>query len=220
MSVLLLSLAVAGCGKPSHDAPADAAADQSHHAADTAPDSTSEVAVAGPLDKSFSWDPRSQPRDWKYIVLHHTATEVGSVESIHAEHLRRRDADGNPWRGIGYHFVIGNGHGMPDGKIESTFRWREQDVGAHAGTKTHNEAGIGVCLVGDFDRAPPTDAQEEALREILAALQGEFHIPDDRVLRHSHLKATLCPGRFLEWDGEKRKLQHDDSPSSVVSAEE
>ena len=62
-------------------------------------------------------------RDWDYIVLHHTASESGSVASIHEEHLRRKDKNGNAWLGIGYHFVIGNGSGMDDGEIEPTFRF-------------------------------------------------------------------------------------------------
>src|SRR5262245_20642940 len=64
------------------------------------------------------WKPTAKPRDWKYVVVHHTATESGSVESIHESHLKNKDKNGNPWLGIGYHFVIGNGAGMPDGMIE------------------------------------------------------------------------------------------------------
>ncbi|MEZ6045526.1 MAG: hypothetical protein R3C11_08100 [Planctomycetaceae bacterium] len=69
------------------------------------------------------WKPNVAERDWKWIVIHHTATDKGSVESIHETHLKRRDKNGNPWlSGIGYHFVIGNGQGMEDGDIEPTFR--------------------------------------------------------------------------------------------------
>ena len=48
--------------------------------------------------------------------------------------------------GLAYHFVIGNGDGMPDGEIEPTFRWREQIQGAHAGAGEYNEQGIGIAL--------------------------------------------------------------------------
>ncbi|MGV2334518.1 MAG UNVERIFIED_CONTAM: hypothetical protein LVR18_10525 [Planctomycetaceae bacterium] len=33
---------------------------------------------------------------WKFVVLHHSGTESGSVQTIHAQHIRRRDSAGNP----------------------------------------------------------------------------------------------------------------------------
>ena len=105
------------------------------------------------------WKPSVPPRNWTWIVIHHTASSHGSVESIHAAHLQRRDRNGNPWRGIGYHFVIGNGNGMEDGEIEPTFRWRQQLPGAHAGEDEHNQHGIGIALVGNFELGPPTPAK-------------------------------------------------------------
>ena len=83
----------------------------------------------------------------------------------------RKDAQGNPWLGIGYHFVIGNGRGMEDGQVEPTFRWKQQLAGAHAGQRRHNESGIGICLIGNFDEAPPTAKQLSALKELLAGAQ-------------------------------------------------
>src|SRR5262245_42564196 len=47
------------------------------------------------------WRPSGKARNWKYIVIHHTASEKGSVESIHEEHLKKKDANGNAWLGIG-----------------------------------------------------------------------------------------------------------------------
>src|SRR5262245_58451468 len=69
------------------------------------------VTAAGPKLGSNPWKPTTKTRDWKYIVVHHTATESGSVDTIHESHLKNKDKNGNPWLGIGYHFVIGNGSG-------------------------------------------------------------------------------------------------------------
>ena len=55
------------------------------------------TAVAG---FPASWQPAKPLRKWKSIVLHHTATEAGSVKSIHAAH-RKRITNGKPWLGIG-----------------------------------------------------------------------------------------------------------------------
>ncbi len=139
-------------------------------------------------------------REWKYIVLHHTATETGSVESIDAAHKLRKDANGNPWRGIGYHFLIGNGHGMKDGEVAATFRWKDQTDGAHAGNAQYNTQGIGICLVGNIDDEPPTPAQMKSLRDLMTTLRMECRIGSEGIVRHTDIKATACPGKRFPWD--------------------
>ena len=139
-------------------------------------------------------------REWKFIVLHHSATETGSVESIDAAHKLRKDADGNRWRGIGYHFLIGNGHGMPDGVLAATFRWQEQSDGAHAGNSQYNTQGVGICLVGNFEEAAPTPAQLATLRDLMQTLREECSIGNEGIVRHTDIKATACPGKHFPWD--------------------
>lgn len=143
---------------------------------------------------------QAESRDWKYIVLHHSATESGNVDSIDREHRKRRDQSGNPWLGIAYHFVIGNGEGMADGHIEPTFRWTQQLHGAHAGEADYNEHGIGICLIGNFDEHPPTARQMASTTRLIRALHREFHIAPDHMLPHHELKATACPGRHFPWE--------------------
>ena len=137
------------------------------------------------------WEPDVPARQWNSIVIHHTATDQGSVESIHETHLAKK------WLGIGYHFVIGNGNGMPDGAIEPTFRWREQLHGAHAGSEEYNEHGVGVCLIGNFEEQPPTPHQLAAVKRLVATLKREYRIPADQVVGHSEVKATACPGKLF-----------------------
>jgi N-acetyl-anhydromuramyl-L-alanine amidase AmpD len=136
-------------------------------------------------------------REWRYIVIHHTATNRGSVESIHETHLRRKDRNGNPWMGIGYHFVIGNGNGMEDGAVEPTFRWREQLHGAHAGDNEYNQHGIGIALVGNFEEVPPSANQLDAVKQLVAFLTNEYNIPADRIVGHDEVKTTACPGQYF-----------------------
>ena len=143
------------------------------------------------------WQPQTAMHDWKYIVLHHTASNSGSVDSIDRTHRERTDADGNHWRGIGYHFVIGNGVGMGDGEVQPTFRWMEQSAGAHAGDLEYNTFGIGICLVGNFEEHPPTPAQLAAVKQLVALLKDVLDIDSSAVLRHGDVKATECPGRLF-----------------------
>jgi len=154
-----------------------------------------------PRPGSNPWRPAVAAREWQYVVVHHTATGAGSVDSINASHLKNKDKNGNPWLGIGYHFVIGNGDGMTDGAIEPTFRWRTQIQGAHAGSanKDYNERGIGVCLVGNFEKTPPTPAQKRSVKLLVATLRNEYRIPIANVVGHKDIRAsaTECPGKYF-----------------------
>lgn len=150
-----------------------------------------------PITANNPWKPTAELREWDYIVLHHTASDSGSVASIHEEHLKRKDKNGNSWLGIGYHFVIGNGNGMGDGDIEPTFRWRQQLQGAHAGVANYNQHGIGIVLIGNFEESSPTDAQAEAVKQLVRVLKREYHIASSKIIGHSDVKATECPGKLF-----------------------
>ncbi len=54
---------------------------------------------------------------WRYIVIHHSATPSGNARSFDRMHR------GKGWDGVAYHFVIDNGKGGPDGRLEVTHRW-------------------------------------------------------------------------------------------------
>ena len=150
-----------------------------------------------PNPPQTDFPPEAPFEPWKFLVLHHSGTRTGSVQSIHAQHIRRRDSSGNPWKGIGYHFVIGNGHGMQDGVVEPTFRWKQQMHGAHAGNALYNSRGIGICLIGNFENAPPTPAQLSALQELLTLLCSRCQIDPRDIVGHSTFRRTACPGRLF-----------------------
>lgn len=145
------------------------------------------------------WKPSAPERAWKFIVLHHTAADKGDVESIHQTHLARKDGNGKPWLGIGYHFVIGNGQGMPNGEIEPTFRWRQQLQGAHAGASDpkYNQNGIGIVLIGNFEKSPPTRPQVVAVRKLVRYLTKTYHLPSQNIIGHRDIRATECPGKLF-----------------------
>lgn len=165
--------------------------------------SAAQQSVAGESNQSltgnsgFAWDVDVPERPWEFVVIHHSATTSGSVESIHREHRRRKDGNGKPWLGIGYHFVIGNGNGMEDGEISSSFRWKEQIHGAHCGSLRHNGRGIGICLIGNFEDSKPTEAQRASVTRLIRMLTDRYNIPRSRVLGHQQVRATECPGRHF-----------------------
>ncbi len=202
-TILLGGLMLVGCARSSVVPPPTAAMSPPNpyvgNLRPTAPPAAAISAVPRPGNNP--WRPTVAARQWQYVVMHHTATGAGSVDSINASHIKNKDKNGNPWLGIGYHFVIGNGDGMTDGAIEPTFRWRTQIQGAHAGSanKDYNERGIGVCLVGNFEKTPPTAAQKRSVKLLVSTLRNEYHIPVANVVGHKDIRAsaTECPGKFF-----------------------
>ncbi|HEX2972517.1 MAG TPA: peptidoglycan recognition family protein [Tepidisphaeraceae bacterium] len=149
-------------------------------------------AVMPPVGKSKEWAVAGPVRGWKWIVIHHSDTESGSAAAFDRYHRQVRH-----WEGLGYHFVIDNGHGGADGRVEVGPRWTQQKQGAHAGVEAYNEYGIGICLVGDFNSERPTAAQTASLVRLVAYLMRTYHIPADHVIGHHDVKRTDCPGRNL-----------------------
>jgi hypothetical protein len=152
-----------------------------------------------PGEGEAAWRPLCDERPWRWIVLHHSASEVGSAAIFDREHRARG------WDGLGYHFVIDNGQGAPDGQIEVGPRWWQQKWGAHTGStpdNAYNNYGIGICLVGDFSRQSPTQAQLRSLQTLLAYLMDRYRIDASCVIGHRDAPNanTECPGdRFYDY---------------------
>jgi len=144
-------------------------------------------------DIPVSWIPPVAPRPWKWIVIHHTATSFGNAAIVTRWHLARGFDE------MGYHFLIDNGNGGPDGRVEVGTRWPKQKWGAHTKTPDNqfNNYGIGICLVGNFDITHPTPAQLHSLTRLVAYLMLTYHISPDHVLGHNNCKPTDCPGRYM-----------------------
>jgi hypothetical protein len=133
---------------------------------------------------------------WECIIIHHSDSANGSAASFDAWHRQRG------WDELGYHFVIDNGSGGPDGRVEVGSRWNTQKHGAHCKVpgNYYNEHGIGICLVGDFERSRPTAKQVESMRKLLAFLMSQTHVPASHVLGHREANGnqTRCPGRYMD----------------------
>ena len=138
----------------------------------------------------------SGARTWKYIVIHHSASDAGNAAVFDAAHRARG------WDELGYHFVIDNGRGGSDGSVEVGSRWRSQKWGAHTGGTPDNEYnnhGIGICLVGDFSDHLPSAAQLASLRQLVVYLMRTYDIPESNIIGHRDAPdaTTACPGDAL-----------------------
>lgn len=142
---------------------------------------------------------------WTSIVVHHSGSTVGSAQTIEAQHL------GMNLKGLGYHFVIGNGRGAPDGQIHVGYRWLDQLPGAHVGgpnAEALNRESIGICLVGNGDRAEFTPAQVQRVVELVSSLAAELNIPAERIYLHSDVAPTSDPGRNFPVAAFREQIAH------------
>ena len=140
---------------------------------------------------------------WTCIVIHHSASDNGTPQAIDQAHRQRG------WDELGYHFVIGNGVGYPDGQVYVGSRWGKQKHGAHCKVpgNYYNEHGIGICLIGNLEDHPPTDAQMVALSHLITFLEGQCGFDYDRVLTHGGITGkTLCPGRYFSMNDMYRRI--------------
>jgi LysM repeat protein len=130
---------------------------------------------------------------WRYVVGHHSAIQRGNASIYDRNHREQRRMA----HGLAYHFVIGNGIDSGDGEIEIGSRWRQQLHGGHVRRHEVNETGIGICLVGNFERVQPTRRQLEAFTELVQYLRGEVASRPTQFAVHREIDRahTLCPGR-------------------------
>jgi len=122
-----------------------------------------------PMDEVFDTPAEFREDRWRYIYIHHSKAASGN-------------APGN----MGDHFLIGNGNGCEDGRIHIGPLWEQQQPAHPQGAEVGSDC-ISICLVGDFDRRPPTDRQMQRLSRLVAAIQARCRISN------SQLRLTVNP---------------------------
>jgi hypothetical protein len=127
------------------------------------------------------------------VVIHHSGTDTGSARGMDAYHHKERHME----NGLAYHFVIGNGRGMDDGELAVGRRWTEQLDGGHLASESLNQKALGICLVGNFESAVPTEKQLDSLHGLVAGLLKRCKLSTSAVKTHQQINTiyTRCPGR-------------------------
>ncbi len=133
---------------------------------------------------------------WKQIVIHHSGTPMATVRGMDEYHRMECHME----NGLAYHFVIGNGKGIADGRIEVGKRWIDQLEGGHLGTRAQNLVSLGVCLVGHFDQHHPTPKQMDSLTTLLRALMKRCGLGPSAIKTHQQVnqRYTRCPGKLFD----------------------
>ncbi len=141
----------------------------------------------------------------QYVVIHHSMTKDGTVADWEA--IRRYHREVNGWSEIGYHYGIervGKGLLLQVGRPES-------EPGAHTKEMHMNSKSLGICVVGNFDLAPPGLEILRFLADIVKRKIAEYGIPVQSVLGHREVGAMAgfdwkkgqyksCPGKYFPMD--------------------
>jgi N-acetyl-anhydromuramyl-L-alanine amidase AmpD len=114
----------------------------------------------------------------EYVVIHHSLTEDGLT--VNWDAIRKYHVETNGWSDIGYHFGVERVNG-----VLTTQMGRRVDLeGAHTKEMNMNARSIGICVVGNFDVAPPDWATVNYLRDLIYAITANYPIPVQNVLGH------------------------------------
>lgn len=153
-----------------------------------------------------------------HIVIHHSATPDGrtfSTQAIRRFHTSWR-YDGQtiteqkakalldqgvrgvvaPWRKIGYHRLIE----LVGDEVECIVGRGDHESAAACPQGEMNERAFHVCLIGDFDQAPPSDAMVRVAIERAVAPWRMMHgIPVEKIMGHRDFNSLkTCPGRQFD----------------------
>lgn len=124
-------------------------------------------------------------RGWGYIIIHDSRGISGGQRELDAAWDREYARKNMPTpRGAGYHFVINDPRGQSDGEVQVASRWQQQQDGDYISGELAdkwNREAIGVCLMGDADNRPFSNAQIEATVELVRVLQDAYGIPRQNV---------------------------------------
>lgn len=138
-------------------------------------------------------------KDWPIVTKDSPINDkINGIASIVKEiddwHLKRWST------GLGYHFLVGNGHGIPDGYVAVGRPMKYQ--GAHV--RGHNHDSVGILVVGDLEKHEPSDAQVRGVIGICATLCFMFDLdPLGEYSRRRHLKKQngMVISGHRDWSG-------------------
>lgn len=130
----------------------------------------------------------------RHVIVHHSLTKDSKTVSWGA--IREYHIKTLGWKDIGYHAgieLIGDEYQIMPGRP-----WNEE--GAHCKEQGMNRQSLGICLVGNFDFAPPPHPQLELAVDLVRLWMKTFGITLDNIHRHSDFATyKSCPGTQFPW---------------------
>jgi hypothetical protein len=104
--------------------------------------------------------------DWRYIYIHHSGARNTRAAS------EARD-----------HFIVCDSDTGADGEIQVGEYWVRQQSFQAPGLNGADNC-ISICVSGNLDQSPPSQAQLDRLRQLVHALQRRFGVPASGVVAY------------------------------------
>jgi hypothetical protein len=139
---------------------------------------------ARPADTS-----RMVPHTIERLTIHHAGTQSGTTGPAQFRGWQNWHMDGQGWPDIAYHVIVGI-----DGTV---YEGRDPAYRGDTGTSYDTTGHFLVVVEGNFDFEQPTNAQIEALTEVLAWASEEYGVSPETIAGHRDYAATTCPGDHL-----------------------
>lgn len=141
----------------------------------------------------------------EYIVVHHSGIKNGEDDSYliwesikrnhQAKHKKRY-----PWYISDYHFAITKDLRVFNGNPISLPAF-------HSGDDYINFRSVSICFFGNFDIEILDRKQFEIGVLKITELAKEFSVPVKRILKHSDIVPTNCPGKNFPFQELKRRVE-------------
>ena len=133
----------------------------------------------------------------KRIVIHHSLTKDSVTVSWGA--IRDYHVKENKWSDIGYHWGIE----LLRDQTEILMGRMLDKTGAHV--RGHNTESIGICIVGNFDEAPPPPESWDKAVTLCRWLVRQFGIKE--IVGHRELDSgKSCPGKQFNMNRFRREV--------------
>jgi hypothetical protein len=145
------------------------------------------------------------PHRITHVTLHHTGDSrpllAGDDPVQRLRGLQAWGASDRNWWDVPYHFLMDL-----EGRI---YEGRDYHFMGETNTAYDPGGHFLISIIGNYERQEPTQAQLDAIADLMAWAVREFDLPLERIGGHYNYASTSCPGthlrKFLE-DGTLRRM--------------
>ena len=132
---------------------------------------------------------------------------LGDVQTLRDWHVRV-----NGWRDVGYNKILDRIGARPEMVLGRPLT----EDGAHTRELHLNRVGIGYCVIGNFDIAPPPEDSLALLRRHVLSDMLQYGIPVENVIGHGEAQAAggvpiaerkTCPGLKFDMEAFRASLR-------------
>ena len=117
----------------------------------------------------------SEKQKWDFIEVYYSGTDAGNIEQISRLNGFTNSED------VNFHFLVCNGTGGADGKIQATSKWHKQRAALGGQDFFGNNQTIRIYVIADGQKFLPTDCQLKRTTGLVEVLARKFDISAQQI---------------------------------------